>query len=73
MENPTRLAEAIARLDPESRRFVEVWLAGLGHSDAAKSLGISEQAFVLLRRVTIEKLRELLGEQPADSPVWECN
>jgi DNA-directed RNA polymerase specialized sigma24 family protein len=70
VEESNRLEEALAKLDPESRRVVEVWLEGLGHSEAAEMLGLSERAFAVVRMNAIERLRRLLGQE---AEAWESN
>ncbi len=70
MEESNRLEEALAKLDPESRRVIEVWLKGLSHSEAAETLGLTERAFAVVRLNAIERLRQLLGQE---AEAWESN
>jgi hypothetical protein len=70
VEESNRLEEALAKLDPESRRVIKVWLEGLSHAEAAKILGLTERAFALIRLNAIERLRRLLGQETA---TWETN
>ncbi len=70
MEKSDRLEEALAKLEPESRRVIEVWLEGLSHSEAAEILGLSERAFAVARINAIDKMRRLLGQETA---AWESN
>ena len=67
MENPSRLDEALSKLDPETRRVVELWLEGVSQSEAAEMLGLNERAFAVARMNAVERLRRLLGQ------VWERN
>jgi DNA-directed RNA polymerase specialized sigma24 family protein len=70
VEKPNSLEKALAKIDPESRGVIEVWLEGLSHSEAAEVLGLSERAFAVVRVNAIERLRRLLGQETES---WETN
>lgn len=61
MENTTRLEEAMARLSPQSRRVMELWLQGASHGEIGQTLGLSERTIKVIRDSSLWKLRELIA------------
>jgi hypothetical protein len=59
-DSPDRLGEALARLDPRSRRLVELWLAGLGRREIAAELRIRDEVVGAIGATAFRRLRTLL-------------
>lgn len=63
-ENHSRLDNAMALLDPQSRRIMELWLEGTGVGEIAESLGLTERTVTVIRNSSLWKLREWIANQP---------
>lgn len=65
-----RLGEALSRLDPRSRRLVELWLAGLGRREIAAEMKIRDEVVAVLGEQAFRHLRLLLDgdSQPEQGP-----
>jgi DNA-directed RNA polymerase specialized sigma24 family protein len=60
-DSPDRLGEALARLDPQSRRLVQLWLAGLGRREIAAEMRIRDEVVAVLGEQAVRDLRLVLG------------
>lgn len=59
-ESQDRLGEALSRLDPRSRRLVELWLAGLGRREIAAEMRIRDDVVAAIGGTAFRRLRQLL-------------
>ena len=62
IEAQGRLGEAMALLDPQSRRLMEVWLEGLNPKEIAKELQICEETVSTIVDMVCKQLRMLLAK-----------
>lgn len=60
----SRLDNAMAELDPQSRQVMEMWLDGADPVEIAETLGLSERAVTVIRDSSVCKLREAITAQP---------
>lgn len=70
MEKPSRFDEALSKLDPESRRVIDLWIEGLSHSEVAEILGLTERACAIVRLRAIEQVRRLMGQESLIGEEW---
>ena len=75
-DSPDRLGEALARLDPQSRRLVQLWLAGLGRREIAAEMRIRDEVVEVIGETAFRHLRLLLDDgsghgRPADGQTEE--
>jgi len=61
-EAPGRLGEAMALLDPQSRRLMELWLEGLTPKEIATELQLCEEAVSTTIHTVFKQLRTLLAK-----------
>ena len=62
IETQGRLGEAMALLDPQSRRLMELWLAGLTRKEIAAELQLCEEAVSTIIDTVFKQLRTLLAK-----------
>ena len=62
IEAQGRLGEAMALLDPQSRRLMELWLEGLTPKEIATELQFCEEAVSTIIRTVFKQLRTLLAK-----------
>jgi len=72
-EPPSRLHEALAVLDPQSRRIVELWLDGLSSRDIATQLAIPERTLEVMRVRLVARVRELIAQAASDEAPDACD
>jgi DNA-binding NarL/FixJ family response regulator len=61
IETQGRLGEAMALLDPQSRRLMELWLDGLTRKEIATELQLCEEAVSTITGTVFKQLRLLLA------------
>lgn len=65
----SRLENALALLDPQSRQIMELWLQGATSGEIAMQLDLSPRAFEVMRSRVLFKVREFIaGQPPPPSP-----
>jgi DNA-binding CsgD family transcriptional regulator len=65
----SRLDDALALLDPRSRRVMELWLEGASPDEISHSLGLPGRAVIVIRRSSLWMLRDLIAQRPTpDDP-----
>ena len=57
-----RLGEAMALLDPQSRRLMELWLEGLNPKEIATELQIYEETVSTIIDMVCKQMRTLLAK-----------
>jgi len=57
-----RLSEAMALLDPQSRRLMELWLEGLNPKEIATELQICEETVSTIIDMVCKQMRTLLAQ-----------
>ena len=57
-----RLGEAMALLDPQSRRLMELWLEGLNPKEIATELQICEETVSTIIDMVCKQMRTLLAK-----------
>jgi len=57
-----RLGEAMALLDPQSRRLMELWLEGLTRKEIATELQLCEETVSTIIDMVFKQLRTLLSQ-----------
>ena len=57
-----RLGEAMALLDPQSRRLMELWLGGLNPKEIATELQIYEETVSTIIDMVCKQMRTLLAQ-----------
>ena len=57
-----RLGEAMALLDPQSRRLMELWLEGLNPKEIATELQICEETVSTIIDMVCKQMRTLLAQ-----------
>jgi len=62
IEAQGRLGEAMALLDPQSRRLMELWLEGLTPKEIATELQLCEEAVSTIIHTVFKQLRTLLAK-----------
>jgi len=62
VEAPGRLGEAMALLDPQSRRLMELWLEGLTRQEIATELQLCEETVSTIIDMVFKQLRTLLSQ-----------
>ena len=62
VEAQGRLGEAMALLDPQSRRLMELWLEGLNPKEIATELQICEETISTIIDMVCKQLRTLLAK-----------
>ena len=62
IEAQGRLGEAMALLDPQSRRLMEVWLEGLNPKEIATDLQLCEETVSTIIAMVFKQLRTLLAQ-----------
>ena len=60
----SRLNDAMALLDPQSRRVMELWLEGASPDEISHTLGLSERAVMVIRGSSLWILRDLIARRP---------
>ena len=60
----SRLDDAMALLDPQSRRVMELWLDGASPDEISHALGLSERAVMVIRGSSLWKVRDLIAQRP---------
>lgn len=69
----SRLNDAMALLDPQSRRVMELWLEGASPDEISHTLGLSGRAVMVIRGSSLWILRDLIAQKPTpedtESPV----
>jgi DNA-binding NarL/FixJ family response regulator len=60
VESHNRPGEALALLDAQSRRLMELWLKGLDRKQIASELGVCEEAAAAIFDTAIRQLQTLL-------------
>lgn len=60
----SRLDNALAQLDPQSRQIMELWLEGVTDSDVASQLALPERVVEVIRARAFWQVRELIARQP---------
>ncbi len=63
VESPSRLADAILWLDPQSHRLIELWLMGLDRKTIAREMGIDEDTVAAASTAAFQQLRMLLSQR----------
>ena len=63
VESPSRLAEALVWLDPQSQRLIELWLMGMERKTIAREMGIDEDTVVAASTAAFQQLRMLLSRR----------
>ena len=63
MKKLSRLENALALLDLQSRRVIELWLKGKTSSDVAEEMALPERAIEVIRIRAIVKAREFISQQ----------
>lgn len=61
IETQGRLGEAMALLDPQSRRLMELWLEGLTRKEIATELQLCEETVSAIIDMVFKQLRTLLS------------
>jgi len=61
VESPSRLADAIRWLDPQSHRLIELWLMGLERKTIVREMGTDEDTVVAAFMAAFKQLRMLLS------------
>jgi RNA polymerase sigma factor (sigma-70 family) len=61
IETQGRLGEAMALLDPQSRRLMELWLEGLTRKEIATELQLCEETVSTIIDTAFKQLRTLLA------------
>jgi RNA polymerase sigma factor (sigma-70 family) len=61
IERQGRLGEAMALLDPQSRRLMELWLEGLTRKEIATELQLCEETVSTIIDTAFKQLRTLLA------------
>lgn len=56
----SRLDNALAQLDPQSRQIMELWLEGVTDSDVASQLALPERVVEVIRARAFWQVRELM-------------
>ena len=62
IETQGRLGEAMALLDPQSRRLMELWLEGLTRKEIATELQLCEETVSTIIDTAFKQLRTLLAQ-----------
>ena len=62
IETQGRLGEAMALLDPQSRRLMELWLEGLTRKEIATELQLCEETVSTIIAMVFKQLRMLLAQ-----------
>jgi DNA-binding NarL/FixJ family response regulator len=62
IETQGRLGEAMALLDPQSRRLMELWLEGLTRKEIAMELQLCEETVSAIIDMVFKQLRTLLSQ-----------
>ncbi len=62
VEAQGRLGEAMALLDPQSRRFMELWLEGLTPKEIATDLQLCEEGVSTIVDMVCKQMRTLLAK-----------
>jgi DNA-binding NarL/FixJ family response regulator len=62
IETQGRLGEAMALLDPQSRRLMKLWLEGLTRQEIATELQLCEEAVSTIIDTVFKQLRTLLAK-----------
>ena len=62
IETQGRLGEAMALLDPQSRRLMELWLEGLTPKEIATELQLCEETVSTIIDMVFKQLRTLLAK-----------
>ena len=57
-----RLGEAMALLDPQSRRLMELWLEGRNRKEIATDLQLCEDTVLTIIDMVFKQLRTLLSQ-----------
>jgi DNA-directed RNA polymerase specialized sigma24 family protein len=60
----SRLDDAMALLDPQSRRVMELWLDGASPEEISHTLGLSERAVMVIRGSSLWKMRNVIAQRP---------
>ena len=61
IETPNRLGSAMALLDPQSRRLMELWLQGRSRTEIAAEMRLSEDTASSLIDRAFHELRRMLA------------
>jgi DNA-directed RNA polymerase specialized sigma24 family protein len=61
VETQSRLEEAMARLDPQFRRLMELWLEGRARQEIAMEMRLCEGAVSTHLAAAFKQLRQLLS------------
>ena len=62
IETQGRLGEAMALLDPQSRRLMELWLEGLTRKEIAMELQLCEETVSTIIDMVFKQLQTLLAQ-----------
>jgi DNA-binding NarL/FixJ family response regulator len=62
VEAQGRLGKAMALLDPQSRRLMELWLEGLTRKEIAMELQLCEETVSAIIDMVFKQLRTLLSQ-----------
>lgn len=61
----SRLDDAMALLDTQSRRVMELWLEGASPDEISHTLGLSDRAVMAIRGSSLWILRDLIAQKPS--------